>query len=240
MDRRTGMVALQRAPIAEAEADDFSAGEVLADGVRLWLTHLPAYAGAALLLHAPLLLLLLLPQLPGWLLIPVFFAVELFVGLLVKAALIKAVLDAQRGLSSELRELFEALIEKAPAVLVVGVRILARAAGKLLLFVVPGLLYLSEASAAVPEIVAEGGSSSAALRRSAQLTEGVRFPVLAICAVGWTLAAAFTFASGLHEGGSLTGLSWMILYLCTRALDTSLAAVLSAIAYRHLCRRPGA
>jgi hypothetical protein len=30
----------------------------------------------------------------------------------------------------------------------------------------------------------------------------------------------------------------MIVYLCTRSLDTSLAAVLSATTYRHLCQRP--
>jgi hypothetical protein len=32
----------------------------------------------------------------------------------------------------------------------------------------------------------------------------------------------------------------MIVYLCSRSLDTSLAAVLSATAYRHLCQRPEA
>jgi hypothetical protein len=54
MDRKTRIVALQGARAEEAESDDFSAGEVLADGVRIWLVQLPAYAGLALLVHAPL------------------------------------------------------------------------------------------------------------------------------------------------------------------------------------------
>src|SRR3989442_4851694 len=43
----------------------FRSLEVLAEGAGAWLSHLPAYAGIALLLHAPLVLVLLLPPLPG-------------------------------------------------------------------------------------------------------------------------------------------------------------------------------
>ena len=237
MERRMGIVAPQSARAEEVESDDFSAGEVLADGVQIWLTHLPAYAGVALLVHAPLLLLLLLPPLPGWLLVVVFGFVELIVALLVKAALIKAVLDAHRRLSSSFRELLEALNAKAPAVLSVGLLILARAAGKMVKLVLPGVVYLSDTSVAVPEVIEEDATPASAVLRSKQLTHGARLRVFSICAISWTLSAALTFASGLHLGGTLTSLTWMLLYLCTRSLDTSLAAVLSATTYHHLCRR---
>jgi hypothetical protein len=240
MDRKTRIVSLQGARAEEAESDDFSAGEVLADGVRIWLVQLPAYAALALLVHAPLLFLLLLPPLPGWLLLAVFGIVEIVVALLVKAALVKAVLDAHRGLSSDFSELLEMLNKKAPAVLAVGLFILVRAAAKMLKLVLPGFVYLSDTVAAVPEVIEEGASPAKAVRRSEQLTRGARLPIFAICAVSWTLAVALMFASGLHKGGSLTGLTWMIVYLCSRSLDTSLAAVLSATAYRHLCQRPEA
>ena len=52
MERRAGT--LQRSAIKAIGTDDFSAGEVLADGVRLWLTQLPAYACVAFVVHLPL------------------------------------------------------------------------------------------------------------------------------------------------------------------------------------------
>lgn len=228
-------MALRRAP-EQVELDDFSAAEVLAEGVRAWLTQLPAYAGVALLLHAPLLSLALLPPMPAWLVVVVFGAAELFVALLVKAALTKAVLDAYRGLSSSFVELLEALNAKAPAVLAVGLRILARASGKMLKFVLPGVVYLCETFAAVPEVVADDTAPAAAVRRSEQLIAGVRLPVFGICALIWSLSAMAVLASGLHRGMNLT-LMWIVVYLCTRSLDTSLAAVLSATTYHRLCQR---
>ena len=127
----------------------------------------------------------------------------------------------------------------APKVLVLGTRILGRAAVRLL-FLVPGLLYLTETFAAVPALIIEGGSTRAALRRSEKLTGGVRMQVLGICLVIWSIAVGLTLFSGLHKGGSVGSTIWIVVYLCTRALDTSLAAVLSAMTYHHLCDRPDA
>jgi len=56
----------------------------------------------------------------------------------------------------------------------------------------------------------------------------------------WAVAVGLTLFSGLHKGGSVGSTIWIIVYLCTRALDTSLAAVLSAMTYHHLCDRPEA
>src|SRR5258707_15702716 len=111
MQRRTASPALHPArPSLEAvEADDFSAGEVLSDSVKAWLSQLPSFAGIALILHAPLLLITLLPPLPGPLTAAIFLAGELVVALLVKCALVKAVLDARRGLPAEFVELLAAL-----------------------------------------------------------------------------------------------------------------------------------
>jgi hypothetical protein len=239
MDRRTVSTALPRGPRASlerAEADDFSALEVLAEGTGAWLSHLPAYAGIALLLHAPLALLLLLPPLPHGVVAAILVVAGFFVALLVKAAVVKAVIDARRTLPTDFLELLEAL-RGAPKVLVLGARILARAAARSVLLLVPGLLYLTENFAAVPALIIEGGSMRASLRRSEQLTGGVRTQVLGVCLLIWTVAVGLMLFSGLHKGGNVGSVTWIAVYLCTRALDTSLAAVLSATTYHHLCER---
>jgi hypothetical protein len=223
-----------------SDADDFSAGEVLIDGARAWLMQLPAYAGVAFLIHLPLLALILVRDLPGWMLVPIFFAAELIATLLVKAALIKAVLDAQRGLPSEFRELLEALSRKAPAVLAVGVTILVRATAGMLKLVLPGVVYLCETFAAVPAVIAEDAPRAAALRRSEQLIVGARMRVFGVCAVIWTVSGLLPFVCGVERGAALITVPWMIIYLCTRALDSSLAAVLTATAYSQLLQRPDA
>src|SRR5437016_9543410 len=82
MDRRTVSTALSpghRASLDRAENDDFSALEVLAEGAGAWLSHLPAYAGISLLLHAPLVLVLLLPPLPGAVVAAILVVAGLFV-----------------------------------------------------------------------------------------------------------------------------------------------------------------
>jgi hypothetical protein len=238
MDRRTVSTALPRTRIAAAEPDDFSAREVLGDAVRAWLTQLPAYGGMALLLHAPLLAVVFLPPLPFGALATILVVGELLIALLIKAALTKAVSDARRGLSSEFVELLEALT-RSPAAVAVGVRVLARAFVRSFMLLVPGLNYLAEMFAAVPAIVLEGGSTGAALRRSRKLTGGVNGQVLAICAVIWAVSLALTLLSGVHNARSVVSVTWMIVYLCARTLDTSFAAVLSATTYLHLSDRPG-
>lgn len=239
MNRRAGIAAPHAAhPIASD--DDFSAGEVLVEGVRAWLTQLPAYAGVALIVHLPLFLLLPLARLPGWMLLAIFLAAEYVVALLVKGALVRAVLDARRGFSSDFRELLEALVVNAPAAVGLGIQILWGAAVRALKLVLPGVAWLCETFAAIPEAIAEDSSASAALRRSEQLIEGARLRVFLLCAAIWTLAIALPVACGVQEGGSLITVGWMVAYLCTRALDTSLAAVLSATAYAHLLQRPQA
>jgi len=230
---------LQRTRVGAIGTDDFSAGEVLAEGVRTWLVQLPAYGSVAFLVHLPLLLLFPLRSLPGFLLVPIFLAAELLAALLVKAALTKAILEARRGISSELRELFGALRRHAPAVLAVGARILSAAGPKLPKLVLPGVAWLCETFAAVPEVIAQGGSSAAALRRSEELIEGARLRVFGVCAVIWALAWMLPFACGLQQQGIVT-VGWMLAYLFMRALDTSLAAVLAATAYDHLLQRPQA
>ena len=239
MDRETVAAASRRSQPASleiAEADDFSAGEVLADGFRTWLSQLPAFAGVGLLLHAPLLFFALLPPLPRPLLVAGFVVAELAIALLMQAALVKAVIDAQRQLPAEFTECLQAL-RCAPAVLMLGAWIAARAAMKALLLVVPGLAYWCATFAAVPAMIVEGGSAKQALRRSQQLTQGVRVDIFGICLVIWSLAGVLILSSGLL-GATRLSIAWIVVYLCARTLDSSLAAVLSAITYHHLCARP--
>jgi hypothetical protein len=90
----------------------------------------------------------------------------------------------------------------------------------------------------VPAVIVEGVSTGEALRRSQQLTKGVHLQVFGICLVIWSVGAVWTFAFDVHHGAGLSSTTWMIFYLCIRALERSLAAVLSAITYQHLCARP--
>jgi hypothetical protein len=232
---------LQRTRARFTPSDDFSTGEVLADGVRAWLSELPRYAGVAFLVHLPLALLIALRWLvPGYLLAPIFVAAEWVFVLLVKAALTKAVLEARRGVASDFRELLEALRKTAPRVLLLGARIFLVAVLKLLKLVLPAAVWLSETFAAVPQVIAAGGSSAAALRRSEQIIEGARLRVFGVCLLIWALAWTLPFACGLQHGGKVVTVGWMLAYLLVRALDSSLAAVLAATAYDQLLQRPQA
>jgi hypothetical protein len=123
---------------------------------------------------------------------------------------------------------------------VLGARILGRAFVKMFMLL-PGIHYLCETFAAVPVLVAEGGSMSAALKRSEKLAAGAIPRIFGICAVIWAVALTLTLTAGLHKAESVTlgNLTFLIVYLCARALDTSLAGVLSAMTYRHLGDRPG-
>jgi hypothetical protein len=221
---------------ARTEADELSAGEIFADGSRAWMSQLPAFAGVALLLHAPLLLLTFLPRAFGIGSILAFIVAELAVAVLVEAALVKAVLDGARGLQAEFAELLEPL-RKAPVVLALRARVLVGIAARTLLFVVPGLKYLSETFAAVPAVVVKGGSIQGALRESERLTEGVRFRVFAVCAVTWVIAAIMHLAFRFPSPGRINDTTLVVIYLCVRALDRSWAATLSAMTYHHLCAR---
>ena len=239
MERRAGAKALERArPAAPeaAKADEFSATEVLTEGFRTWLSQLPAYAGITLLLHAPLLLVSFLP-LPHIVVVPVFLAVEVAIAIVIKAALTKAVLDYQRTLETDFSELIEAL-RGAPSVLILGARILGRALIKTFYLVAPGIKYLCEMFAAIPAYIAEGGSMERAQQRSARLTDGVRIQVFSICLVIWAVAAFWTFAFGVLDGGGMGSKAWILFYLSARSLDRSWAAVLSAVNYHFLCARP--
>src|SRR2546428_6071283 len=205
MDRRTVSTALpreHRASLDRAENDDFSALEVLAEGAGAWLSHLPAYAGIALLLHAPLVLVLLLPPLPGAVVAAILVVAGLFVALLVKTAVVKAVIDGRRNIPTDFLELVEAL-RGAPKVLVLGARILGRAAVRSVLLLVPGLYYLTETFAAGPAPVIEGGSTRPAPPRREKLTDGGRLPLPGISLLIWTLAVGLTPFSGLPQAGHL-------------------------------------
>jgi hypothetical protein len=230
MNRPTASTALPRASaVSLAPDDDFSALAVLSEGTRLWLLQLPAFAGLALLLHAPLLAAALLPS--GFD-VAVFVAGELLVSVLVKAVLARAVIDAQRSLQTSFVELLEAL-SAAPRAAALGVRILAVAVTRLVL-VVPGVKYLCDTFIAVPALVIEERGAGPALRTSILATRGVRLSVFGLCLATWSLALAFSWISGIYEPERLNNPTWVIVYLVARSLDRSLAAVLAATAYSHL------
>ncbi len=219
-----------------SEADEFSAGEILADGSRAWLSQLPAFAGVALLLHAPLLLLTFVPK--GFAIgsVIAFIIAELAVAALVEASLVKAVLDGERGLQAEVRELLGPL-RKAPAVLVLRARVLVGIAARMLRLVVPGLKYLTVTYAAVPALVVEGGSSQGALRKSDRLAQGARLRIFAVCAFSLLVAGIMNLAFRFPSPSRMNDTFFVVVYLFARALDRSWAATLSAMTYQRLCVR---
>ena len=230
----------RRAPaIAAPEEDDFSAGETLLDGFRSWLSQLPVLAGCALLLHAPLLVFAFLPDLPEPIVAVAFVMAGVTVAGVVQGALVKAVLDSERRLSSDFSEVLQAALREGPRAVVVHLTALGGTLVRLMKLVTPGLRYLCDTFVAVPALVAERKPVHASLQRSARLARGARLRIFAVCAVPWTTAALVAASSGVFGQSSYEDVPWLIAFIFARALDTSLAATLAATTYSRLCSRAG-
>ncbi|HTO99689.1 MAG TPA: hypothetical protein VMK66_21715 [Myxococcales bacterium] len=221
------------------DEDDFSPAEALTDGFRCWLSQLHVTAGCALLLHAPLLVFAFLPDLPEVLVIGAFVAAAVAVAAVVQGALVKAVLDQERSLPSDLGELLQAALGNARRAISLHVTVIAGVLGHLLMLVTPGLRYIADTFVALPALVAEEKSVGSALDRSARLARGARMRILLVCIVPWTTAALVAASSGVFGQSSFEDLPWLVAFIFARALDTSLAATLSTITYSKLCSRPG-
>ena len=65
-------------------------------------------------------------------------------------------------------------------------------------------------------------------------TRGVLLHVFAVCFAGWAASGALWLASGIYEPERLANPTWLAVYLVTRSLDRSLAAVVAATAFSHL------
>ena len=221
------------------DEDDFSPGQTLADGFRSWLSQLHVTAGCALILHAPLLVFAFLPDLPAVVIIPAFAAAAAVAAALVQGALVKAVLDHERSLNSDLGELLQAALRNAPRAITLHLTVLGGVIGRLLMVVMPGVRYLADTFVALPALVAEEKSVGTALDRSARLSRGARARIIVVCAVPWTTAILVAASSGAFGQSSFEDLAWLIAFIFARALDTSLAATLATITYSRLCDRPG-
>jgi hypothetical protein len=233
MPSRTAIAALAQ------DEDDFSAAETLTDGFRTWLSQLHVTAGCALVLHAPLLVFAFLPDLPALAVIGAFAAAAIAVAGVVQGALVKAVLDQERSLPSDLGELLQAALRNAPRAISLHFTVIAGVLGRLLMLVMPGLRYLCDTFVALPALVAEEKSVGSALDRSARLARGARARILVVCVVPWTTAALVAASSGVFGQSSFEDLPWLIAFIFARALDTSLAATLATTTYSRLCSRPG-
>jgi hypothetical protein len=221
---------------ATNDADEFSAAEVLADGSRAWLSQLPAFAGLALLLHAPLLALTFLPDDLGLAVLPVFVAGELAIAGIVEAALAKAVVHYEQGLRPEFVELVHAL-RAAPAALVLRLRIVAAALARLWMFVVGATGYRCDAFVAVPAMVLEDLSGNRALDESRELTRGARNRMYAICGSVWIVTVIISAAARFPWPSRMADTPLVVVYLVARSLERSWSATLATIAYRRLCDR---
>ncbi len=221
------------------EEDEFGALETLVDGFRAWLSQLPAFAGCALIVHAPLLAFAFLPDLPQAAVIAAFAVAAVVAAGVVQGALVKGVLEGERRLHSDLVELLQEAAGNGVRSAIVHLTVLGGILGRLVMLF-PGVRYLCDTFVAVPALVTERASIGAALDRSARLARGARPRILAICIVPWTTAALVAASSGVFARASFDSLPWLIAFVFARALDTSLAATLAATAYSRLRDRPGA
>ncbi|HZR08975.1 MAG TPA: hypothetical protein VFA79_10365 [Myxococcales bacterium] len=224
---------------AAHDEDEFSAGETLADGFRAWLSQLPVLAGCALLLHAPLLAFAFLPDLPEPIVAVAFVMAGVVAAGLVQGALVKAVLDHERSLPSDLGELLQAGLRVGPRAVGVHLAALGGTLARLLMLVKPGVHYLCDTFVAVPALAVDQKSMQTALLRSTRLARGARLRIFLVAVVPWTTAALVAASSGAFGQSSFEDLPWLIAFIFARALDTSLAATLAATTYSRLSSRPG-
>ena len=227
------------AVVAANDDDDFSSREALGEGFRGWLSQLPAFAGCAAAIHAPLLAFAFLPDLPWFIPVAIFAFASIAAAGAVHGALAKAVLDGERRLHADFTELLEAAGSNALSAIAMHVTIVVGALPRMLLLF-PGLRWLADTFAAIPVLACEGGTTTTAFQRSARLARGARPRILMICAVPWTTATLVAAASGVFGGASFESIPWLVAFIFARALDTSLAATLAAITYSRLRDRPGA
>jgi hypothetical protein len=209
---------------------------VLADGSRAWLSHLPAFAGLALLLHAPLIALTFLPDDLGLAILPVFVAGELAIAGVLEAALAKSIVHHEQGLRPEFVELVHAL-RAAPGALVLRLRIAAKMLWRLPLLVVPATGYRCDSFVSVPAMVLENLSGDNALAESCELTSGARNRMYVICGAVWLVAAIVTAAARFPWPTRMGDTALVVVYLVARSLERSWSATLATIAYRRLCDR---
>jgi hypothetical protein len=229
----------RRTAALSVDEDEFSAAETLVDGFRSWLSQLPVLAGCALLLHAPLLAFAFLPDLPEPIVAVAFVMAGVAVAGLVQGALVKAILDHERSLPSDLGELLQAALRDGPRAVGVHLAALGGTLARLFMLVTPGARYLCDTFVAVPALVAERKSMQGSLQRSARLARGARLRIFFVCIVPWTTAALVAASSGVFGQSSFEDLPWLIAFIFARALDTSLAATLAATTYSRLSARPG-
>jgi hypothetical protein len=220
---------------ARTGTDEFSVREVLVDATSIWLSHLPAFGGAALILLAPLAALTFLPETLRFATLALFVGGELLVTGLIQAAATKAVSENQRGLRAEFLELLSESVRRAPAVLSLRVRIVIGAAGRMFLLVAPGVKYLCDAYVAVPALLAEDASMNAAFHRSVLLGKAARSRILELCCASWAVALLVVLGARFPLPSRMGDTTLAIVYLSARALERSWAAMVAAMPYRQLC-----
>jgi len=160
-------------------------------------------------------------------------AVSLFVSLVLVGALAWATAGALVGREPDLREAYRFGAARIWSVLLVSMLVGLAVAGGFILFVIPGLIFLTRFSVSVPALVVEGERGRAALSRSWDLVRGRSWSVLGTVLVAGmvagvvsaTLSAPFAqswFVRGLLAGiastitGPFTGLVFSFIYFDLR------------------------
>lgn len=150
-----------------------------------------------------------------------FGLVGMVVAIILQGGLIRAAASDLMGRQLSPREVFNEGLEAAARVLVVSILVGLAVLLGLVLFVVPGVILGVMWSASVPAAAIERVTATAALRRSADLTRGNRWPIFFLLLIYLLAAAVVGVVSTMLTAG-VVGLGAL------RAVSTGLAAVVSS------------
>lgn len=195
-------------PLAPA-VPGFGAGSVLSRAFSVWARNFPSFTAVAILFALPALLVTALGPAPE----ESRFGTPLarFLGnvltLATTGALTHGVLQALDGREVRLGAMLATGVRKLGKLFLVSLGVGLLAMFGLLLLVVPGLIALCAFWVAAPVAVAEQGGAGEAMSRSATLTQGYRWPVLAALLVTFGAALALAAIAGFGVGFAATVLA---------------------------------
>lgn len=206
----------------------FGIVSVLRTSLRMWQQNFVAFTLIALALYVPALVLRLGVSLTfyAWLMIPL----RTLLNAVIAAAVTYGVIMELHGTRPSYRECITRGFAQVGPALGASVLSLLAIVGGLLLLVVPGMIIMLMLWVAVPVAVIEKPGVMASLRRSRELTEGHKAPLLVILVIVW--CAAYALQEALMDVLEPSALALMCL-----GIDAVLGlffALTAAVAYTQL------
>jgi hypothetical protein len=216
-----------------------SAGAVIGRSFSLWARHLPSYAGVAVLIGAPVLVLVAVagPFEPTSSADRLTTLLGNLLGTIATGPITVGVLRGLRGERVRIAEMLRSGLARIGVVVFTSIGVGLLVLLGTLLLVVPGIVAAVGLWVAVPAAVVERElGSTGALRRSWRLTEGTRLAIFLVALVMWlTVLGGLSLAVAVASaaGGVLPATAALGTEIVSMVL-TSLLATSSAVAYHDL------